>query len=404
MNKQRRTRRNARRYVEAMKGIQLRAENLKGLKEQRADLLEEMKDLVNGAEEEKRAFDEEEKEKFDELKGKIAGIDATIRAIEEVRSLETKPEDKVGDDDDITVEERAFVGYLRGEQTEERANLTFSDNGAVIPKSIADKIIEKVLDICPIYQMADRYSIGGTITIPYYDDETSSITMAYADEFTELTSSSGKFKSIDLSGFLAGALTLVSKKLMNNSNFDVLQKVIDFMGKAIAKFIEHECLIGTTGKATGALAGVVTERTITSASATAVTADELIDVQEAIPDIYQSDAIWIMNKATRTAIRKLKDSDGNYLLNRDMSAKWGYTLLGKDVYCSDNMEKMAAGKETILYGDMTGLAAKVAEEASIEVLREKYATQHAVGVVAWMEIDTKVEDAQKLSKLKMKAA
>ena len=398
-------RKNARKYVKAMKGLQLRAEDLKSLQEQRAEKLEEMKNLVNTAEEEKRAFEEEEKERFEDLKKEIAGIDATIAAIEEVRSMNMKKEDKKEEEQELTVEERAFVDYLRGEYTEERAtNLTVADNGAIIPKTIMDKVIEKVVDICPIYQLSDKYSIGGTISIPYYDEETSSITMAYADEFTELTSSSGKFKSIDLSGYLAGALTLVSKKLMNNSKFDVLQKVIDFMAKAIAKFIEHECLIGTNGKATGALAGVVAERTITAAAAAAVTADELIDVQEAIPDIYQMDAIWIMNKATRTAIRKLKDSDGNYLLNRDLSAKWGYTLLGKDVYCSDNMEKMAAGKDTILYGDMSGLAVKVAEEASIEVLREKYATQHAVGVVAWMEIDTKVEDAQKLSKLKMKAS
>lgn len=398
-------RKNARKYVKAMKGMQLRAEDLKSLQEQRAEKLEEMKNLVNTAEEEKRAFEEEEKERFEDLKKEIEGIDATIAAIEEVRSMNMKKEDKKEEEQELTVEERAFVDYLRGEYTEERAtNLTVADNGAIIPKTIMDKVIEKVVDICPIYQLSDKYSIGGTISIPYYDEETSSITMAYADEFTELTSSSGKFKSIDLSGYLAGALTLVSKKLMNNSKFDVLQKVIDFMAKAIAKFIEHECLIGTNGKATGALAGVVEERTITAAAAAAVTADELIDVQEAIPDIYQMDAIWIMNKATRTAIRKLKDSDGNYMLNRDLSAKWGYTLLGKDVYCSDNMEKMAAGKDTILYGDMSGLAVKVAEEASIEVLREKYATQHAVGVVAWMEIDTKVEDAQKLSKLKMKAS
>ena len=256
------------------------------------------------------------------------------------------------------MEERAFVDYLRGNATEERAeNLTFTDNGAVIPNSIMNKIIEKVVDICPVYQMADRYNVGGNISIPYYDEETSSITMAYADEFTELTSSSGSFKSIDLSGFLAGALTLVSKKLV-----------------------------------------------IIAEAANAITADELIDVQEEVPDTYQGDCIWIMNKSTRKAIRKLKDSDGNYLLNRDVSAKWGYTLLGKDVYCSDNMDKMEAGKEAIIYGDMSGLAVKVTEEATIEVLREKYATMHAVGVVAWMEIDTKVADVQKIAKLKMKAS
>lgn len=70
------------------------------------------------------------------------------------------------------------------------------DNGAVIPSSIVNKIIEKVVEICPIYSMADRYNIGGTISIPFYDEDTSSIKMAYADEFTELTSTSGTWAEV----------------------------------------------------------------------------------------------------------------------------------------------------------------------------------------------------------------
>lgn len=70
------------------------------------------------------------------------------------------------------------------------------------------------------------------------------------------------------------------------------------------------------------------------------------------------------------------------------------------VIASDIMEKATA----VYYGDFSGLAVKVAEDANIEVLREKYATQHAVGVVAWMEIDTKVEDSQKIAKLTMASA
>lgn len=179
----------------------------------------------------------------------------------------------------------------------------------------------------------------------------------------------------------------------------ILVVILSRTAAVIASDIMESELV--TGKAEG-LTNVT--RGITAAAADKVKADELIDVQESIPDIYQSGAVWIMNKATRTAIRKLKDSDGNYLLNRDVSARWGYTLLGKDVYCSDAMPKMAAKATAVYYGDFSGLAVKVAEDANIEVLREKYATQHAVGVVAWMEIDTKVEDSQKIAKLTMASA
>lgn len=361
-----------------------------------------MEGILNKAQEEQRAFEETEQTRFDEIEKEINAIDKTIEAKERARNLGNPKKEGKEKGDTLTVEERAFVDYIRGTITNERAtNLTYTDNGAVIPSSIVNKIIEKVVEICPIYSMADRYNIGGTISIPFYDEDTSSIKMAYADEFTELTSTSGTFKSISLGGFLAGALTVISKKLINNSGFDVLNKIIQYMAKAISVFIEHECLIGTSGKAEG-LTKVI--RGTTAAAAAKVTADELIDVQESIPDTYQSGAVWIMNKATRTAIRKLKDNDGNYLLNRDVSARWGYTLLGKDVYCSDAMPKMEAEAVTVYYGDFSGLAVKVAEDANIEVLREKYATQHAVGVVAWMEIDTKVEDAQKIAKLTMASA
>ena len=67
------------------------------------------------------------------------------------------------------------------------------------------------------------------------------------------------------------------------------------------------------------------------------------------------------------------------------------------------MPKMAAGKTAVYYGDMSGLAVKVSEEMNLEVLREKFATQHAVGVVMWVEMDSKVENAQKISALNMKS-
>ena len=270
----------------------------------------------------------------------------------------------------------------------------------MIPTSIANKIIKKVHDICPIYQLATRYNVGGTLQIPYYDEEDGNITMTYASEFDELESTSGKFKSIELKGFLAGALSKISKSLINNSQFAIVPFVVNEMAASISRWIENELLNGTDDKIDG-LRGVT--QSVTTEASTAVTSDELIELQESVPDVFQASSIWIMNKKTRTAIRKLKDSDGNYILNKDATSRWGYTLFGKDVYTTENMAEMAAGKTAIYYGDMSGLAVKLSEEVNIEVLREKYATQHAIGVVGWIEVDSKVENKQKIAKLLMKA-
>ena len=90
-----------------------------------------------------------------------------------------------------------------------------------------------------------------------------------------------------------------------------------------------------------------------------------------------------------------------YLKAACVSLPFGTSLLGKPVYVSDQMPAIATGKNVIYYGDMKGLATKFSEDINIEVLREKYADEHAVGVVGWFEFDSKVEDAQKIARLVM---
>lgn len=380
--------------------------NLKALAEQRAALLAEMEAISETAKAETRAYSEEELARADELAAEIRAIDATYKA-EEARAVLAASPKAVPVDGDITptdkteAEERAFAQYIVDSKAEFRAGeLTMSANGAVIPTSIVNKIISKVKEISPLYAMATKYNIGGTITIPYYDESTSRITMGYVEEFTELESHVGQFKSIELKGYLAGTLSLLSVSLINNSKFDVLGYIVNKMAEAIANWIEKELLHGTPDKITG-LSNISAAMTVTAASQTAITADEIMELQDKVIDAFQNGACFIMNRATRSAIRKLKDSDGNYLLNRDVSAKWGYTLFGKDVYTTDNADTMAAGKTVIYYGDFSGLAIKLSEDASINVLREQYATRHAVGVYAYMELDSKIENAQKIACLKM---
>ena len=390
--------------------------NIKGLKEKREDLKNQMRSILDSAKAEERTLSDEEASKFDALDKEVKSIDSTIEREEKMNSLEEK-EVKSETNKELTpaekrmyksIEERddynSFAEYIRSEvlgvkNRADASSLTKSDNGAVIPKTIINKIIEKVEDISPIYKLATHYDIPGTANIPTEDTSVDSITVAYATEFTDLTSHSNKFGTIELTGYLYGALTKISKSLLKNSNFQLTNWVINKMSKKIAKFLEGELLNGTTNKVSG-IAGSYDSTNMNKvlASKSAVTSDELIDAQELVLDIYQADAIWVMNKATRTAIRKLKDNDGNYLLNRDLSAKWGYTLLGKDVYCSDNVAKLGAtSKNVVFYGDLSGLAVKEGEKTEIQILTELFAAQHAIGVVAWGEIDAKVEDKQKIA-------
>lgn len=379
---------------------------IKALEEKRDTILEAMDAISAAAVDENgeaRAFTEEEQKQFDELEAQANGLNMAIKNEERARDLMLAPvsdkrKEEIKEETRAEAEEKAFADFIRGVVSENRAEMADNASNSILPKTIADRIIQKVYNICPVYELATRYNVKGTLSIPYYpatsSGTTPDITMAYASEFSALTSTSGSFTTIDLQSFLAGVLTKVSKSLINNSTFDIVGFVVTKMAENIARFIEKECLVGTTGKIVG-LSGATQVKNL--AAAAAVTADELIELQDMIPDAYQQNAIWVMNPATRTAIRKLKDGQNNYLLERDFSSKWGYTLLGKPVFVSDNMPALAAGAKAIYYGDLSGLALKLSEDVNIEVLREAFATEHAIGVVGYVEMDAKIEDQQKIA-------
>lgn len=380
---------------------------MKKLIEKRAALKAVLESMLDKAKTEERAFTPEENEKFTETEKEIKAITATIEAEERAKGISdmTVPQNNT-DTSKNAVEERAFYEFIVGKVAEMRAgeqNMTVTNNGAVIPESIANRIIDTVKDICPILAGADIYRVKGTLKIPKWTKANTShdITVGYASEFTELTADSGKFTSVDLGGYLAGALTLIGRSVENNSVFNVVNFVVRKMSEKIAEFFENELLNGTgSSAAEGALK---TSNSVTSGAAAAVSFDDLVKLQAAVKSVYQKNACWTMNNSTFTAIKLLKDGDGRPMIQTDAAKEFPYTLLGKPVYLSDNMPDIAASATPVLYGDYTGLSVNIRENISIEVLREKYATQHALGVVAWFEFDSKVTDEQKLAKLVMKS-
>ena len=70
--------------------------------------------------------------------------------------------------------------------------------------------------------MSTKFNVKGDLVFPVYDESTQKITAAYAEEFSALTSTAGKFTSVTLSGYLAGALSKVSRSLINNNDFDLV--------------------------------------------------------------------------------------------------------------------------------------------------------------------------------------
>ena len=391
--------------------------DIKKLNEERAEKQKQMEDLLSTVKTEERAFTEDEDKLFSNLKSDIERINNTLNAFEESRKLEEDPqdgEDGKKEENEMSEEERAleietrdiedFASYIRTNVLSERAegsNFTQGTNGAIVPTTIANKIIMNAYNMSPILEKATKYNTKGKLEIPVYgaDEEGKDITVAYAEDFEDLIAKAGKFTSVELDDYLIGALAKLGNKLINNTDVDLVNIVINIIAEYVKFFLEGKALNGDADKITGCrdITRVVELET------PVLTYDDLVRVKNKVIQSFRKGSIWVMNQDTQTAVELLKDANERPLFTADPTGEFDGMILGYPVYISDNMPGIEAGKTPIIFGNFSGLAFKKTKDLEIQVLKEIYATQHATGVVAWLEADIKVEHKQKLSKLSIKA-
>lgn len=366
--------------------------NLKALIEKRNALVEEINKVFETAETETRALTSEEQEMFTAKTQELKDLDNTIKMVKEARALEevdVPQEERTAVEADEKVEDtevRQFETFIRENRASE---MTLGDNGAVIPTTIANRILDTVKQIAPLYGLTTKFNVKGQLDFPVAKN---AITTAYGTEFKALTSSAVGFDKRSLNGFLVGALSKISVSLINNSQFDIVSYVVNKVAESIALFLEKEIISGEgTSKMTGVLVDTLVKNVETAGDVP--TADEFIAVQVEVPQAYQAGCAWLVSNKTLLAMRQMKDTNGRYFLQNDLTNGFGYTFLGKPVMVSDQMTDT-----NVVYGDFSGYFVNIHEDINIKVLNEKYADEHAVGVVAWFEIDGKVMEEGKLVK------
>ena len=301
-----------------------------------------------------------------------------------------------------------FAKYIRNEVlTENRAgDSSFSqgNNGVIVPTTIANKIITTAFNMSPILEKATKYNTKGKLEIPVYGKNgNDDITVAYGQDFTELVEKAGKFTSVTLEDYLIGALAKIGNSLVNNTDIDLVNVVINIIAEYVKLFLEGEALNGTENKIAGC-SEIPATQTVETAVAGVISYDDLVKVKNKVIQSFRKGSIWVMNQDTQTVVETMKDGNERPMFLPDPTGEFDGMVLGYPVYVSDNMEGIAGGKSPIIFGNFSGLALKTTKELEIQVLREKYATQHATGVVAWLECDIKIEHLQKLSKLIIKSA
>ena len=229
-------------------------------------------------------------------------------------------------------------------------------------------------------------------------------TASWIDEEGLYPESDDAFGQITLSAYKLGTLIKVSEELLNDSAFNLENYIATEFGRRIGSKEEESFFIGdSVGKPTGILANTGgADIGVTAASATAITADEIIDLYYSLRVPYRKNAIWIMNDATVSAIRKLKDGQGQYLWEPSMVAGTPNKILGCEVITSPYVPTAAAGAKTVAFGDFSYYWIGDRQGRTFKRLNELYATTGQVGFLGNQRVDGKLILPEAIKVLKQK--
>lgn len=310
---------------------------------------------------------------------------------------------------------RASKGYKknfwnamrRKQMTPEMVNAlqigTDSEGGYLVPDEYEKTLVEALEEENIFRKLAHVISTSsGDRKIPVVASKGSA---SWVDEEGTIPDSDDAFNQVSIGAYKLGTLIKVSNELLNDSVFNLESYISKEFARRIGAKEEDAFFNGNgTGKPVGifnATGGA--EVGVTAASATAITADEIIDLFYSLKAPYRKNAVWILNDATIKAIRKLKDNNGNYLWQPSLTAGTPDTILGRPVYTSSYVPTIAAGAKTIAFGDFSYYWIADRAGRNFKKLTELYAANDQTGFVATQRVDGKLILPEAIKVLKMKA-
>jgi HK97 family phage major capsid protein len=356
------------------------------LREQRANVWEQMKEVMDLAEREGRDLTAEEREKYDKAEVDVdrLGDDIERQERHEARQAEMTKVDRSQlvvpsgrDVDQTKVEDkdarysRAFQGYLRGvsmsEMDPEDARVlrggwqearalgvaTQSGGGYLAPVDFDANLREAIVTYSNLLQNVEVITTdsGSTISWPTVDD-TANVGAILAEN-TQVSEQDITFGTAQINAYkYTSKMIRVSMELLQDSAFDVEAFLRRALAARVGRIWNQHFTTGTgssqpLGIVTGATAGKVGA----TGQTTTVTYDDLIDLIDSIDPAYQGNAQFMLNASTRKAIRKLKDTTNMPLWQPSIQAGVPDQLLGYGYVINTNMPVPAANAKSILFGD-----------------------------------------------------
>jgi len=280
---------------------------------------------------------------------------------------------------------------------------TDSEGGYLVPDEFERTLIEALEEENIFRGLANVITTSsGDRKIPVV---ASKGTASWVDEEGEIPESDDAFNQVSIGAYKLATLIKVSEELLNDSVFNLQSYIAKEFGRRIGAKEEEAFFTGDgTGKPTGifnTLNGA--QLGVTAASATAITADEIMDLFYSLKSPYRKKAIFVMNDATVKAIRKLKDGNGQYLWQPSITAGTPDTILNRPVKTSAYVPTIEAAAKTIAFGDFGYYWVADRQGRSFKRLNELYAVTGQVGFMATQRVDGKLILAESIKVLQQKA-
>jgi HK97 family phage major capsid protein len=336
---------------------------------------------------------------------RLAAIDATLAAPTStpVTNSPTKPADvKTGRASDEY--KRDFFDAMRGRAvTNILQEGVDADGGYLVPVEFDRNLVQALADANIMRGLANVITTAAPRKIPMVSQES---TATWVPENGEIPESDVKFGQKTIDAFKLTNLVRVSQELLSDSMFDLPSFLTREFARALGAAEEEAFIKGDgNGKPTGMfLATGGADIGVTAASSTAITFDDVINLVYSLRVPYRRNAGFIANDVTVGALRKLKDTNGQFLWQPSLQAGQPDRLFGYPIYTSPYVPTVAAGALTLSFGDYSNYWVADRQGRVLQRLVEVYAKNGQVGFLITQRVDGKVILSEGIKLLQMKAA
>lgn len=271
-----------------------------------------------------------------------------------------------------------------------------SAGGALVPQGFHHILEDAMLAFGGMRRVRStvlRTDSGNPLPMPTADDTDNEGAIIGENPATKVPEQDLTFGNRTLGAYMYTSKAVrVSLQLLQDSSFNLPPYIGGKLGERIGRITNRHF---TTGSGTDEPEGVVVGAPagVTAASATALTYEELVDLEHSVDEAYRSQAEWMFNDLTLRELKKLKDGEGRPLWLPGLSVREPDTVLGYRFVPNNNMPKMEADNAAVVFGDFSKYHIRDVMDVLLVRLDEVYIEHGQVGFLAFSRHDGLLLDA-----------